>query len=75
MTAEVQIITRMNGPLLVKGPAKLIDHEGNEYNLTGKDSIALCRCGQSANKPFCDGTHKNCGWLADQKAPTAPPTA
>ncbi|MGE3314815.1 MAG: CDGSH iron-sulfur domain-containing protein [Planctomycetaceae bacterium] len=69
MTAEVQIITRMNGPLLVKGPIQLIDHEGNAFNLGDKESIALCRCGQSANKPFCDGTHKNCGWVADQKAP------
>jgi len=67
--AEVQITTRMNGPLLVKGPVKLVDHEGNAYNLGGKDSVALCRCGASANKPFCDGSHKNCGFVADQTAP------
>ncbi|MHC4407655.1 MAG: CDGSH iron-sulfur domain-containing protein [Planctomycetota bacterium] len=47
-----------NGPLLVKGQVKLLDSEGNSYDLEGKESIALCRCGASANKPFCDGAHK-----------------
>ena len=47
-----------NGPLLVKGQIKLVDAEGNAYDLEGKEAIALCRCGASANKPFCDGAHK-----------------
>jgi CDGSH-type Zn-finger protein len=47
-----------NGPLLVKGQVKPLDSEDNSYNLEGKESIALCRCGASANKPFCDGAHK-----------------
>lgn len=71
--ADVQITTRLNGPLLVTGPVRLVDHEGNVYDLGGKESFALCRCGQSARKPFCDGTHKSCGWLADHLAP--PPSA
>ncbi|HVJ88111.1 MAG TPA: CDGSH iron-sulfur domain-containing protein [Caulifigura sp.] len=65
---EVTINLRLNGPLLVTGPAKLIDHEGNVFNLAGKTSYALCRCGQTQRRPFCDGTHKTCGWAAEDKA-------
>ena len=70
---EATITTRLNGPLLVKGPIKLIDHEGREYDLTGKETYALCRCGATNRRPFCDGTHKTCGWMAADIAP--PPAA
>jgi CDGSH-type Zn-finger protein len=66
--SEVTIQTRMNGPFLVSGPAKLVDHEGNAFDLGGKDTFALCRCGTSGNKPFCDGSHKTCGFQAAQTA-------
>ena len=66
--AEVEIVTRENGPFLVTGPVKLVDHEGNEFDLSGKDRIALCRCGHSANRPFCDGSHKTCGFVANELA-------
>ena len=56
--SDVTIKTRENGPLLVSGPITLCDHLGNNYDLTGKENIALCRCGASANKPYCDGSHK-----------------
>ena len=74
---EATITTRLNGPLLVKGPIKLIDHEGREYDLTGKETYALCRCGATNRRPFCDGTHKTCGWMAADIAsppPAAPST-
>jgi CDGSH-type Zn-finger protein len=61
------ITTRMNGPYLVKGHVHLIDAEGKEFTYTG-DTIALCRCGHSANKPFCDGTHGRMGFEAHEKA-------
>jgi CDGSH-type Zn-finger protein len=67
--SDVSIRTRENGPLLVTGPIKLVDHEGNVFDIGGKETIALCRCGQSKNRPFCDGAHKNCGFVADEKAP------
>jgi CDGSH-type Zn-finger protein len=62
--ADVTITCRPNGPLLVSGPVRVLDHEGKEFNLNGKETFALCRCGQTKNRPFCDGTHKACGWAA-----------
>jgi CDGSH-type Zn-finger protein len=69
--SEVTITCRPNGPLLVSGPAKLIDTAGNAYDLSAKTSFALCRCDESKNKPFCDGTHKTCGFTAGEVAPAA----
>lgn len=45
-----------NGPYALEGPLPLTDADGNRFTLE-RDRIALCRCGQSSNKPFCDGTH------------------
>ena len=47
--------------LLVSGPIELVDHEGRAITVDG-DKIALCRCGQSSRKPFCDATHRSCGF-------------
>jgi CDGSH-type Zn-finger protein len=67
---SVTIRLRPNGPMVIEGEMRLIDHEGNEFTLpTNKPSIALCRCGQSQNKPFCDGAHKQCGFAAVELAP------
>lgn len=70
---EVTIKARENGPLLVTGPFKLVDHLGNVFDLTGKDSVALCRCGQSSRKPFCDGSHRTGGFVAGETAPPPSP--
>lgn len=67
--SEVVIKARENGPLLVTGSVTLTDHLGNKYDLTGKANIALCRCGGSKNKPFCDGSHKTNGFQATETAP------
>jgi CDGSH-type Zn-finger protein len=54
---------------VIEGPFTLVDHEGNEFTLpTEKPVVALCRCGQSSKRPFCDGTHKTCGFAAMEKA-------
>jgi CDGSH-type Zn-finger protein len=45
------------GPLLLRGPLRLLDEQGNEVS-TRRRVNALCRCGRSAAQPFCDGTHK-----------------
>lgn len=66
--SDVKITTGENGPLAVKGPVTLLDHEGNAYDLEGQGRIWLCRCGGSKNKPFCDGTHNDLGFQAAELA-------
>lgn len=66
--ADVTIDCRPNGPFLVNGPVKVLDHEGNEFDLGGKATFALCRCGASGNRPFCDGSHKTCGFDSSETA-------
>ncbi len=69
MSEPLVIRCRENGPLLIQGPIKIMDHQGNEFVApVGKDTIALCRCGQSKNRPFCDGSHKACGFQAAELA-------
>jgi len=64
------ITIRDNGPLLVQGPLTVVDAAGNQFQIpSDKPSVALCRCGQSKNKPFCDGSHKNCNFMAAERAP------
>jgi len=53
---ELIVNTRRDGPNLVRGPLKLADASGKE-TLVDKPWVALCRCGQSGNKPLCDGSH------------------
>ncbi len=65
--AEVTIRTSKNGPYLVQGEVELLDSEGNEIKAKG-GTIALCRCGASTNKPFCDGTHSKIGFQAAEQA-------
>jgi CDGSH-type Zn-finger protein len=52
-----------DGPLLVRGPFTLTDQDGTAIEV-GHRTIALCRCGRSRRKPFCDGMHKAVGWRA-----------
>jgi CDGSH-type Zn-finger protein len=61
--AVFQVRARENGPYLISGPAVEVDADGNESPVQGK-TIALCRCGGSQNKPFCDGTHRKNGFQA-----------
>ncbi|MDP9226232.1 MAG: CDGSH iron-sulfur domain-containing protein, partial [Actinomycetota bacterium] len=61
--AECSITSYENGPLLVRGPFQLLDQDGNDIEVLRK-TIALCRCGHSRLKPFCDGTHKKIGFKA-----------
>lgn len=69
--AEVTIRARDNGPFVVEGPVTVRDADGNSFPISpDKPAIALCRCGASSNKPFCDGSHKACDFEAAQRAPT-----
>ena len=65
---EVTIIVRPNGPYRIRGPITLVDVDGNEFDLPGTEFVALCRCGHSKSKPFCDGSHREVGFQADTRA-------
>lgn len=67
--SDVTIKVRDDGPLLVDGPVRIVDAAGNVFTApAGKPAIALCRCGQSRRKPFCDGSHRDCGFQAAERA-------
>ena len=67
--AKVEIKVRKNGPYKVTGPIRLIDADGNEYDVGEPgEAIVLCRCGGSTTKPFCDGRHSERGFQAAERA-------
>jgi CDGSH iron-sulfur domain-containing protein 3 len=66
--AEVTVKALKNGPYEVAGGAKLFDHQDNEYQEDQLAPIYLCRCGHSKSKPFCDGSHAEVGFKAEEKA-------
>lgn len=55
MSARVSV--RPRGPLMVEGDFKVVDSDGNELPLEPGTRVALCRCGASKRKPYCDGSH------------------
>lgn len=70
--SDVTIKIRDDGPLVIQGDFILKDGTGSALALpTDKPNIALCRCGASENKPFCDGTHKLTGFQSVIRGPTA----
>ena len=56
---DTEIVIIKNGPLQIKGSLSIKHKDGKEET---QKEVYLCRCGQSENKPFCDGTHKKCGF-------------
>jgi CDGSH-type Zn-finger protein len=64
-----------NGSIRVEGDFEIVDMEGRPFGLAGRQKVSLCRCGQSGNKPFCDGTHKRCGFESALVAFELPPPA
>ena len=62
-----------NGPLRVSGTFKITDGSGAAFDLAGRTTVSLCRCGQSKNRPFCDGAHNMAGFKSDDKARALPP--
>ncbi len=67
----INVLARKHGPYVVSGDLNelnLTDADGNKYDLTGKQTVALCRCGASTNKPFCDGQHSKIGFQAAEAA-------
>ena len=66
--ADVTIKALKNGPYEVAGGAKVLDFTGKEYAESQIDPLYLCRCGASKTKPFCDGSHKQIGFNAEETA-------
>jgi CDGSH-type Zn-finger protein len=62
-TEPVEIVPSRDGPYLVRGPVRMRDQQGRVITLTRR-TIALCRCGRSRVRPFCDGTHQQIGFTA-----------
>ncbi len=54
-----EIVVLKNGPIRVKGSLSIKHKDGRQET---QKEVFLCRCGQSSNKPYCDGTHKKCGF-------------
>jgi CDGSH iron-sulfur domain-containing protein 3 len=71
LMSDVVIQVRRNGPYKVTGPITVIDAEGREFELPAGTAVALCRCGHSRTKPFCDATHREIGFVADDVASRA----
>ena len=72
------IRARKNGPYLITGDLSLLmltDAAGNPYDISGEVDVALCRCGGSTTKPFCDGTHSKLGFQAAESAVRAAESA
>jgi CDGSH-type Zn-finger protein len=72
--AETRITPYRNGPYLVRGPFVMVDQDGNEIEVKRR-VVALCRCGRSQIRPFCDGTHKAIRFRAESGVSEPPDQA
>ena len=71
--APVRIYCRPHGPYVIEGEILIVDQQGREFvpPASNKNNVALCRCGKSQKRPFCDGSHHAVGFQADDQAPSA----
>ena len=70
----IKVTVLKNGPYRISAEdIQLLDPAGTAFGLGGRTTISLCRCGQSANKPFCDGSHNHHGFQDEPKARELPP--
>jgi CDGSH-type Zn-finger protein len=68
--SDTTVEVLQNGPLWIDGVPNLVTHDGKKIIVPeGRKGVALCRCGASENKPFCDGSHKAAGFVGDIQAP------
>jgi CDGSH-type Zn-finger protein len=75
MEDKTAIVCSPNGPLRITGNFDIKDGQGQDFDLSGRTTISLCRCGHSANKPFCDGSHARQGFQSAVEARKLPPPA
>jgi CDGSH-type Zn-finger protein len=74
--ATTRIEIRNDGSIKVEGDFEIVDQDGKPFGLSGRTKVALCRCGYSENKPFCDGSHRRNSFQSTIQAfdlPAAPP--
>jgi CDGSH-type Zn-finger protein len=64
----VEIKVRDNGPYKVTGPVRIVDAEGGVFEFDASRPVALCRCGRSRTKPFCDKSHRSSGFESCERA-------
>lgn len=70
---SAKLIINNNGSIRVEGEFEVVDPEGKPFDLAGRTVIGLCRCGASANKPFCDGSHRKVNFESACPARALPP--
>jgi CDGSH-type Zn-finger protein len=70
-----KITVKNNGSVKIEGDFTIHDESGAQFGLAGRTAISLCRCGQSQNKPFCDGSHNRVGFKSEVQARDLPPPA
>ena len=63
MSEKVKIFVKPNGSIRVTGEVDFVDAQGNV--IESKENFSLCRCGNSKEKPFCDGSHRDAGFTAE----------
>jgi CDGSH-type Zn-finger protein len=68
-----KVTVNKNGSLRLEGDFEIYDANGEKYDVAGRTIISLCRCGQSNNKPFCDGSHARCNFDSQVIAVALPP--
>jgi CDGSH-type Zn-finger protein len=71
--AATKITVNTNGSIRVEGDFEIVDPAGATFGLAGRTAIGLCRCGASANKPFCDGAHRKINFADPVVARDLPP--
>jgi len=71
--ATTKVTVFSNGPMRIEGDFTIVDQNGKEFGLGGRTAVSLCRCGQTANTPFCDGTHKRINFVSQVEARDLPP--
>lgn len=55
--SKTKLTINNNGSVRIEGDFEIVDKNGNNYGLQGREVLSICRCGLSKNKPFCDGAH------------------
>ena len=70
--AVVKITVNDHGSLKVTGEFEIYDGQGRLFDLAGRETISLCRCGYSQNKPFCDGSHRGASFQSQVEARSLP---